>query len=273
MPTEDYQVTALANIREPSHQLREAIDPEGLGVLADSMAAEGLHQPIGLKGPARDGSWEIIFGHRRFLAAQLLRWPAIPARLYPLDTDAELVAVTENLQRTDMTPLEEARAIARFIERGEADAAIARLFRRSAVWVASRRALLTMPDDLQRAVHEGRLKLGVAAALRDVDHDRYRGQLVEEAQRTGATVQTAEVWRQHYLSDKARIIGNTLTVEEITERREAWKIVVPCDLCRTDHEYTATRALRVCTGCFNSLAHAIREAEAEAQEAAPTPAG
>jgi ParB family chromosome partitioning protein len=268
MPSNEYVAVALRHIRPPSHQLREAIDREALGVLADSLAAEGLHQPIGLRGPLPDGAWEIIFGHRRFLAAQLLRWPTIPARLYPLDTDAELVAVTENLQRADMTPLEEARAIARFIERGESDAAIARLFRRSPTWVSHRRALLEMPEDLQRVVHEGVVKLGVAAALCDIDFAPYRAQLIQEAQRTGATVQTAELWRQHFLADKARIIGNTLTVEEIAERREAWKIVVACDLCRTDHDYQATRALRVCLGCMKELARAVHEAEAEARTAA-----
>ncbi len=269
MQSSEYETVALSKIKEPSHQLREAIEPQALGVLADSMAAEGLHQPIGLRGPLPDGAWEIIFGHRRFLAAQLLRWPAIPARLYPADTDAELVAVTENLQRADMTPLEEARAIARFIERGEPDAAIARLFRRSAAWVNSRRELLAMPQDLQRAVHDGTLKLGVAAALRDVDHAPYRAQLVAEAQRTGATVATAELWRQHFLADKTRIIGNDLTVQQIVERREAWKIMVPCDLCDKDHEYQNTRGLRVCVGCFNELAHAIQDAQAEARAAEP----
>lgn len=273
MPTDDYRRVPLALIREPSHRLRESIAPGPLGELADSIAAEGLHQPIGLRGPLNDGSFEIIFGHRRFLAVELLRWPEIPAKIFPPEFDPVLAAVSENLQRAELTPLEEARAIARFIERGEPDAAVARLFRRSAGWVAARRGLLEMPEDLQRAVHEGRIKLGVATALRDVDHSPYRGQLIEEAQRTGATIQTAEVWRQHYLADKARIVTNTLTVDEIAQGRESWKLLVGCDLCRTDHEYQSTRALRVCTNCFAELAHAVKEAEAEARAAAhPTPA-
>jgi len=268
-PPSNYERIPLHLIREPSHRLRESIAPEALGTLADSMAAEGLHQPVGVRGPLLDGTYEIVYGHRRLLAAQLLGWPDIPAMLHPADFDPLLAAVSENLQRADMTPVEEARAIARFVERGEPDAAIARLFRRSAAWVAARRALLAMPEDLQEAVHAGGLKLGVASALADIDHDAYRKSLIAEAARSGATAQTAELWRQHYLTDRERIVANSLMVEEIMSRREAWKIVVACDLCQKEQEYQDTRSLRVCVACRNVLAAVQAEEQAAAAAAAP----
>jgi ParB/RepB/Spo0J family partition protein len=255
----DYARVRLDLIREPAHRLREKIEPEALGTLADSMAAEGLHQPVGVRGPLDDGTYEIIYGHRRLLAAQLLNWPDIPAMLHPADFDPLLAAVSENLQRADMTPVEEAHAIARFVERGEPDAAIARLFRRSAAWVRARRELLAMPEDLREAVHLGAVKLGVAAALADIDHPTYRASLIAEAARTGASVATAELWRQHYLTDRERIIGNNLIVEEINARREAWKIVIPCDLCREDQDYQDTVSMRVCGRCRDELARAALE--------------
>jgi ParB family chromosome partitioning protein len=233
------------------------------------MAAEGLHQPVGVRGPLADATYEIIYGHRRLLAAQLLGWLDIPAMLHPADFDPLLAAVSENLQRADLTPVEEARAIARFVEAGEPDAAIARLFRRSSAWVGARRALLLMPGDLQDAVHAGTLKLGVAAALVDIDHEAYRKSLIAEATRTGATTATAEVWRQHYLTDRERIVSNHLMVEEIMSRREAWKIVVPCDLCHIESEYQDTRSVRVCVACRNALAAAQADMAAEAASSAP----
>jgi len=259
----DYARILLDLIREPGHRLREKIDPEQLGTLADSMAAEGLHQPVGVRGPLDDGTYEIIYGHRRLLAAQLLKWADIPAMVHAADFDPLLAAVSENLQRADMTPVEEAKAIARFIERGEPDAAVARLFRRSAAWVKARRELLAMPGDLQDAVHLGAIKLGVAAALADIDHDSYRASLIAEAARTGATTATAELWRQHYLTDRERIIGNNLIVEEINARREAWKIYVDCDLCREPKEYPDTVSMRVCARCRDELARAAVEVAGE----------
>jgi ParB family chromosome partitioning protein len=258
----------LAAILEPSHRLRETIDAEKLGELADSIAAEGLHQPVGVRGPLTAGVYEIIYGHRRYLACKLLNRATIAAKVYPADFDPLLAAVSENLQREQMTPLEEARAVARFVERGEPDAAIARKFRRSPGWVRSRRELLEMPTDLQEAVQSGQLALGVAAALADIDHPNYRASLIAEAHRTGATTATAELWRQHYLVDRDRIVNNNLVVEEIAARREAWRIVIPCDLCDADKEYQDTRSIRVCIDCARQLAQVKAETKAEALQLA-----
>lgn len=254
----------MDQILEPSHRLRENIDAEQLGALADSIAAEGLHQPVGLRGPLQGGAYEIIYGHRRFLAHQLLNRYDIEAKIYPESFDPLLAAVSENLNREQLNPLEEALAVQRFVARGEPDAAIARLFRRSLSWVSTRRALLTMPDDIQEAVGRKTLALGVAGALADIDQADYRAQLLAEAERTGATARTAEVWRQHYLADRDRIVQNHYTIQQIIERREAWVIKVPCDMCRQEESYEHTRSVRVCVRCFNELAEAIREAEREA---------
>jgi ParB/RepB/Spo0J family partition protein len=260
------QHVPLANILEPAHQLRASIDAEQLGELADSMAAEGLHQPIGLRGPLERGAFEIIWGHRRYLAARLLGWASIEGKVYPPEYDPLLAAVSENLQRADLSPMDEARAVARFVERGQPDAAIARLFRRSAGWVHERRALLALPPELQACIHERTLPLGVARALADVDHEDYRRELVSEAQRTGASTATAETWRAHYLADRERIVKNNLVVAEIRDRREAWRIYVPCDLCHEDHVYEETQALRLCRDCHAEL---LRIVEREVSAANP----
>jgi ParB family chromosome partitioning protein len=267
---QNYQPIPVKLIREPSHRLRESIAPEALGELADSMAAEGLHQPIGVRGPLADGTYEVIFGHRRLLAAQLLEWATVPARLFDAGYDPLLAAVSENLQREQLTPVEEARAIQRFVERHEPDAAIARFFRRSLGWVKARRELLAMPADIQDAVQAGELRLGVAAALADIDHEAYRKSLIAEAARTGATAPMAELWRQHYLTDRQRIIGNGLVVEDILSRREAWKIMITCELCQQDRDYQDTRSVRVCSDCYGQLQAAMHDA-ADETRAGPAP--
>jgi ParB-like chromosome segregation protein Spo0J len=61
---------SLDKVQPPSHRLRESISEERLGELADSMAAEGLHQPIGLRGPFADHHYEVVWGDRRALAAR-----------------------------------------------------------------------------------------------------------------------------------------------------------------------------------------------------------
>jgi len=258
----DYKLIPTADILEPPHQLRSTIDPERLGELADSMAAEGLHQPIGVKGPNDEGKWEIIWGHRRFLAAKLLLWTGITARLFPGNFDPLLAAISENLQRVDLDPVEEARAVHKLLHQGRAIAEIARLFRRSQAWVSSRLELLGFHADLIDAIQHQGLKLSVAQALQDVDNEEYRASLIREATRTGATGPTAQVWRQHYLADRERIIGNNLVVEEIISRREAWTVYVPCDGCHTEVDYRRTEAWRFCDTCSTELRNQIEQAPA-----------
>lgn len=254
------EVLRLELIDEPAHQLRQSIDPERLGELADSIAAEGLHQPLGVRGPTAAGRYEIVWGHRRLLAMRLLQLESTRARVFPHDYDPLLAAVSENLNREQLNPMEEARAVARFVERGQPDSAIARLFRRSLQWVRERRELLALAPDLQAAIEGGVLPMSVARVLADVDHGDYRAELIREAQRTGASAATAEVWRAHYLSDRERIIVNRLAVADIAARREAWKLYVPCELCGEDTIYEETRSLRVCNPCVTELLRLVQEA-------------
>lgn len=259
MAQERFARIPLNLIDQPSHQLRDGIDPGRLGELADSMAAEGLHQPIGLRGPDDAGRFEVVWGHRRFLAARSLAWEDIAARVFPAGFDPLLAAITENLQRSDLTPLEEARAIQKMRETGRPLVEIARLFRRSASWVADRLDLLQQPEDIQEAVGGKTVSLAVASALARIDHEELRRSYIAEAQRTGATAATVEVWVAHYLADRDRIIGNFHTVEDVMASRDAWIIYAPCDSCRKQEDMRKTRSYRFCSSCSADIEAAIRE--------------
>lgn len=253
MADANYKMVEMRLIEEPGEVLRAQIDPVRLGELADSMAVEGLHQPIGVRGPVEGGRYEVIWGHRRFLAARANRWDMIMSRVFPPDFDPHLARVSENLQRSDLTPIEEARAIQSFRDRGEPLAAIGRLFRRSDSWVLSRLDLLGIPQDLQVAVQLGAVSVAVARLLADIDNDDYRQQLINEAQQIGATARTVEVWRAHYLADRERIITNNIAVEQIIQERGKYVIHYPCDWCGDNHPYGDTRTWRLCTGCDAEL--------------------
>jgi ParB/RepB/Spo0J family partition protein len=252
----------LAEIREPEAQHRERIDPERLGALADSMGAEGQHQPIGVREPGDDGLYEIIFGHRRFLAARSLRWPTIEAKVYPRDANVLLIRASENLQREQLNPVEEAHVVELYLEAGHSRAETARLCRRSTTWVDQRVALLALPADLLDAIREHGLALAVAHQLADVDHEPYRRQLTYEAVQHGATAASAALWRQHYLSDRDRIVHNAVQIEQIIADREKFRLMYPCDWCDAPTPYEGTRTVRLCVSCDAQL----QQAKAQATE-------
>lgn len=254
-----YARVKLALIDEPEHQLREAIDPERLTELADSIAAEDLHQPIGVRGPTDAGRFEIVWGHRRLLAVRLLQWVDIPARVFDAGFDPLLAAVSENLQREDLTAVDEGHAVQKFLDRGHSIASIARLFRRSQTWVHARLRVLHLPEDVRAAIRERRLPLTVAEALAEIDHDAYRGELLDEAERMGASRVVVDTWVAHYKADRDRIVSNHLTVAEIAARREEYKIYFTCDTCRAEVPYEQTRSVRCCLRCTADLAAVLQE--------------
>ncbi len=251
------ELVPLAQIRPPANPSRTSIDPDRLGELADSMAAEGLHQPIGLRGPFQDGTWEIIWGHRRYLAAQSLGWPAIKAMLYPPDYEPMMAQLHENLQRENLTPLEEAKACQALHERGYSRSQIARQLRKSDYWVTTRLALLDTPADVQQAVHEKRIPLGVAQALAQIDHEPYRTELLAEAERTGATIGVVNVWVAEYAKDRERLIRNLDAIPEIIRRAQEQANFTECQACNARTPWAEIYPLRLCQHCYSDVSAAI----------------
>lgn len=250
-------VIPMEQVDEPPRPSRDTMDPERLGALADDIAANGLLQKPGCRGPMPDGRYELIWGHRRLLALRLLRWAELPCMVYPATYDPDVARVAENLQREELNPVEEAQECQRFVDKGMPRAAIARLFRRTPAWVDGRLTLLHFPADVREAVSAGAVSLGVAGVLAQLDHDLVRADFLKEAIRTGAKTATAETWLYHYRADRERIVTNRLTVEQFAAERESWKIMVPCDLCRDDTDYQHTRSLRICLDCLPHLEPAL----------------
>jgi len=253
----------VAAIDEPIVPLRETIDTTELGSLIDDMAANGLLQPVGARGPDERGRYEIVWGHRRLLAARSLNWLTVPARLCPAATDPVLARLAENFHRHDLNPREEARAVAGLRESGRPLAEIARILRRSVSWVEARVELLRWPQELQDAVARGEMTMRAAGILAEIDHDDYRKDLIDEATRTGASAATLGVWLAHYQADRSRIIANRETVHEILSRRETFRVMFRCECCDVEQDTRESVLLRVCTRCQRTLQDEKAEAARE----------
>jgi ParB family transcriptional regulator, chromosome partitioning protein len=105
----------VAAVEPNPEQPRRAMNEAGLRQLAATMDERGQLQPILLRRqPEQRGRWMIVAGERRWRAAQLLGWPSILAIEH--DGDPEVVALLENLQRVDLTVVEEARGVRRLMD-------------------------------------------------------------------------------------------------------------------------------------------------------------
>lgn len=149
-------------------QPRRRFDEEALRTLAESIKACGLLQPIVVRPhPEEQGRFEIVAGERRWRAAHLARVPVVPVLVRQVsDRDALGLALVENVQREDLTPLETAEGYRRLIDEfGYSQGELARLVGKSRSQVANVLRLLGLPRSVKQMIQDGRLSAGHARAL------------------------------------------------------------------------------------------------------------
>ncbi|MGO9930943.1 MAG: ParB/RepB/Spo0J family partition protein [Steroidobacteraceae bacterium] len=159
-------------LQRGKYQPRVDMRPESLGELADSIKSRGLVQPILVRplprpDPNESQRYEIIAGERRWRAAQMAGLSEIPAVIRDVaDEDAVAMALIENIQREDLNPLEEARALLRLIEEfGLTHLAAAEAVGRSRAAVSNLLRLMDLTDEVKELLESRQIEMGHARAL------------------------------------------------------------------------------------------------------------
>src|SRR6202012_1014376 len=159
-------------LQRGKYQPRADMRAESLGELADSIKSRGLVQPILVRplprpNPTESQRYEIIAGERRWRAAQMAGLAEIPAVLRDVpDEDAVAMALIENIQREDLNPLEEARALLRLIEEfGLTHQAAAEAVGRSRAAVSNLVRLMELSDEVKDMLEHRQIEMGHARAI------------------------------------------------------------------------------------------------------------
>lgn len=157
---------AIDLVQRNPGQPRKHFDETDLSELASSIKTHGVLQPI-LVRPIAGGRFEIVAGERRWRAAQRAGLHAIPAVVRDLnELEVVEIAIVENVQRTDLNPIEEAQGFQALIDRfGRTQEDIAEAVGKSRPHIANMLRLLKLPDDIQEMVRDGRLSSGHARAI------------------------------------------------------------------------------------------------------------
>src|ERR1700756_2656821 len=155
-------------IRPGAFQPRRRFDEAELDALAQSIREKGIIQPLLVRPLAGDAAaFELIAGERRWRAAQRVGMHEVPVIIRPLaDSEALEIALVENLQREDLSALEEAEAYRRLIEEfGRTQTSLAEALGKSRSHVANTLRLLSLPAPVRRRLEDGVLSAGHARAL------------------------------------------------------------------------------------------------------------
>lgn len=161
----------ISSLQAGRYQPRQVMDEEALDELADSIRSQGVIQPIVVRpigaNPSSEARYEIIAGERRFRAAQRAGLLRIPAVIREVDDQVALaMALIENLQRRDLSAIEEAQGISRLIsEFGLTHEQAAKAVGKSRSATSNLLRLLGLPDTVQAYLRDGQLEAGHARVL------------------------------------------------------------------------------------------------------------
>jgi ParB family transcriptional regulator, chromosome partitioning protein len=197
-PADGYRTVPVAEIIPNPFQPRREFVPEQLAELESSIRENGLLQPLVVRPAspraAPGAVWELVAGERRLRAVRRLGWPEVPVIVRDMDDRTLLVlAIVENVQRADLSPLEEAEGYRQLIEEfGYTQKEVAESVGRERSTVANLLRLLHLPASVQRLVAEGALSMGHARAILGMGDERRMAELARRAATDGLSVRAVE---------------------------------------------------------------------------------
>ena len=185
---------ALAEISANPHQPRKHFNEDSLRELADSIKSQGVISPL-IIAPKAVGGYEIIAGERRFRASQIAGLEMVPAVIRDdLNEESRLgIALIENIQREDLTAIEEAKAYKEMMERLDlTQQEVAELVGKKRATVANSLRLLNLSEEMQQAVDEGVISAGHARSILSVVNPADQTLLFNRIRDEGYSVREAE---------------------------------------------------------------------------------
>lgn len=191
-PAEEIEDLPLAEVRPNPYQPRKNFDEKKLAELAESIKENGVLQPIIVRRSV--GGYEIIAGERRCRASELAGQATIPAIIRQFDESQMMeVAILENLQREDLTPLEEAQAYEMLQKNlGLTQEEVSKKMGKSRPYITNYLRLLTLPQKTKGLLQRGELSMGQARTLLGLkDKDRI-DELAKQVVKEGMPVRKVE---------------------------------------------------------------------------------
>jgi ParB family transcriptional regulator, chromosome partitioning protein len=187
-----YTDVAVDQVTANPDQPRSRFDDESLEELAASIREIGVLQPIVVQ--QGDSGYTLIAGERRWRAAKRAGLATIPAVVRETSGNHTLVeALVENVQRSDLTPIEEAKAFQQLLENyGMTQEGIAKRVGKSRPTVSNTLRLLQLPESVQQMVEEQKLTGGHVRALVSIEDEKYAAYLAQKAVDEGWSVRQIE---------------------------------------------------------------------------------
>lgn len=246
-------------IDEPKKRIRESIDLGGVQELAESIREVGLINAINIKKVKK--RFEIIAGHRRYLACKMLGLKQIEANIEKkTEEEGEEIKIAENIIREDLNPIDIANALLYMENKLKMTAEkIAKKQGKTKNWVEKKIALLKLPVDCINSIKDKLISEKVGIELGKIDEAIERKRLLSYAIAHGATWKVVNEWVINYKMNRGveeQIINKELGQAE-TQGQTTVK--VKCMLCGKEGDITEMRYEPCHSECYVDLMHEIQK--------------
>lgn len=218
-------------IDEPGAAIRSRVNDAGLKELADSIRDVGLLQPILVRH--RGQRYEIIAGHRRFLACRLLGTLTIPAIVRSFDdARSDIVKLSENFYREEVNVVDEAKFLAGLIERHNLSIVkLAEMINRSETYIRERIEMVNWDPLILDYLYENKIIFTAAKYLAQIDNEAIRRSWLDIAVRCGITVAQAKSWLEQYQKGALPPMPGPEVAEALEAGRLGVVVEKECTLC------------------------------------------
>lgn len=217
---QDVQKLPIEFLQRGKYQPRKDIDPEKLKELSDSIAAQGIIQPIVVRKLGSE-KYEIIAGERRWRAAQLAELSEVPVVIKDIDDRSVMaVALIENIQREDLNALEEAEALHRLLDEFElTHQQVAESIGKSRTTVTNLLRLLDLAGEVKTMLSRGQLEMGHARALLGLEEAKQL-EIANKAVKQNLSVRAVEKLVRELHEDKPASIQKKVDPDTLRLQRE-----------------------------------------------------
>ena len=238
-------------IVEPKVAVRTDLNDETIEQLAASIDAIGLISPITLR--QTHDKFEVVAGHRRFMAMTLLKKEKVPAFIVGKGGgDVDIIKLHENMLRENVNLVDESNYLFQIMKkRNLSQKQMARLVQRSEAYISDRMAVLSYPTNLLEYIRAGVLGIGVARELVQIKNKTARNEYIEMAVKNGITSTVARDWKDaansfHHVNVSATTLDGQALEVPVVEMPK-----FNCAFCLCAFEVQETIMVRACKTCAN----------------------
>jgi len=244
-------------IDPPAKADRLEIDMDEVRSLGENIRLVGLIYPIIVR--AKGDRFEIIAGHCRYLAHQILKESKIRCVVRDVsDLEVSLIRASENLKHLGLSPIEEAYIYQNLEKKhGLSHDEIGKQFGKSPGIVKRRLDLLKMPEQLQKAVHRKYISYGVAEELWRITDEGSMDYYLSFAVEHGVTVAVARAWVKDWKDSLRRSEADVEGGGHSGSPLESRPVWVTCDLCSGPMQLGSESVFRACPECASTVRSAV----------------